>query len=808
MTKRDVFISYKSEQAEAAGWVRSVLETNGISCWMAPADIPGGSSYASEIPAAIAGCRIFVIILTEKAQQSTWMPKELDLAVNSGKIIMPFMLENCKLRNDFNFYLSNVQRYAAYENKSKAIEKMVREIQAVLGIDSAAPSVQQSQQRSGKPGKKKSVIQKLGICLAACLVISMAILLILQPWKTDPGPETALPTDQPAAQDTEASAGASAEDYYHISVYPSEQVSARNYSTAKKLLRERLDVFTDGRTYQWEDQEDMIDLMLPKASFAGRDPAYVLRCYLTRAVKLYLVNHAKSSQYLPVEREDLESVTLETGTIPGADAAAYGVTGDQYQYIVITLTDEFVNSHLNEYGTWTEPVFAQDIIEMSSNYYNYYTFPFGDGKHFYVLNTDLGGRFSELVVFNLTHKSLSEALTFSIDTNSEAVWKDPKTDPDRGANQCAAEDFSSATVTFVLQFSGDVSAGKLLDAGIGLRKRLDALDIPYAFGLIGEGESNRKITVKTPLKHMGIPVMEMLSMTLFPSLRTESLFASTTGLSLQKVSGKADTFVISSSSSIVTEEWKLLAQTALEKGEKEAYLWIGSQPLLAIQLDDEAAATGVLKVSSLCELRDGKIQSIPIDPQNIWKINLAREVIDTSYSISYCSLESYRLNAGPDGIAPTAEDFEIPQSTSSSVYQDAVRKISKNADAIYSQNSLSIEMHLPVDDSFPEQATAIPRQIVEELYAQKLSIPDYIMIYVIDEDNDQFERARVFIDKKYGKKQTEDDGSISFSDSYLYTYGIFRGGRITPYSAAIKTLIENSEFYQSIETKESSWTFK
>ena len=808
MTKRDVFISYNSEQIEAASWVRSVLETNGISCWMAPADIPGGSSYASEIPAAIAGCRVFVVILTEKAQQSTWVPKELDLAVNSGKIIMPFMLENCKLRNDFNFYLSNVQRYAAYEDKSKAIEKMVREIQAVLGTDSPGSPAPQAPDRAAKPGKKNSVIKKIAVCFAVCLVIAMAALLILQPWKPGPDTESAQTADQPAAQDTEASAGVSAEDYYHISVYPSEKVSARNYSAAKKLLRERLDVFTDGQTYQWEDREDVIDLLLPKASFAGQDPAYVLKAYLTRAVKLYLLNYAESSQYLPVEREDLESVTLETGTIPGADASAYGVTGDQYQYIVITLTDEFVNSHLNEYESWAKPVFAQDIVEMASGYYSYFTFPSGDGKHFYVLNNNLGGRFSELVVFNLMHKSLSEALTFSIDSNTEAVWKDPQTDPDKGANQCAVEDFSSASVTFVLQFSRDISAGKLLDTGIGLRKRLDALDIPYAFGLIGEGESNRKIAVKTPLKHMGIPVMEMLSGNSYFTFHTESLSASTTGLSLQEVSGKADTFIITSSLSNVTEEWKLLAQTAMEKGEKEAYLWISGQPLLAVQLDEEAAATGVLKVSSLCELRDGKIQFIPIDPQNVWKIRLAREIINTSDRISYCSIENYRLNAGPDGIAPTAKDFEIPQSTASSVYLDAVRKISKNADVSYSKNNLTIELHLPVDDSFPEKATEIPRQIVEELNAQKLSVPDYIMIYMIDEDDDQFERARVFIDKAYGTKQTGEDGSKSFSDSYLYTHGIFRGGRVTPYSSGIRTLIENSEFYQSIQTTESSWRFE
>ncbi len=140
---KDVFISYKSEEFGEASWVKSTLETNGISCWMAPACIPGGSSYAVEIPKAIKQCKIFVLILSSRAQASQWVSKEVDLAINEGKIVLPFMLENCKLQDDFNFYLTNVQRYTAYENKVAAAEKMLREIKGVLGSGSggtAAPS--------------------------------------------------------------------------------------------------------------------------------------------------------------------------------------------------------------------------------------------------------------------------------------------------------------------------------------------------------------------------------------------------------------------------------------------------------------------------------------------------------------------------------------------------------------------------------------------------------------------------------------------------------------------------------------------
>ena len=139
---KDVFISYKAEELDEATWVKSVLETNGISCWMAPASIPGGSSYASAIPRAIREAKAMVLILSDRAQRSPWISKEVDIAIGEGKIVLPFMLENCALKDDFNFYLTNVQRYTAYENKAAAMEKMVRELKALLGANvPAAPAV-------------------------------------------------------------------------------------------------------------------------------------------------------------------------------------------------------------------------------------------------------------------------------------------------------------------------------------------------------------------------------------------------------------------------------------------------------------------------------------------------------------------------------------------------------------------------------------------------------------------------------------------------------------------------------------------
>ena len=137
----DVFISYKSEDYNEAVWLRKVLETNNISCWMAPASIAGGSNYAQAIPTAIASCKIFLLLISSRTQQSTWVSKEINQAVRLNKIIMPYMLEDCELFNEFNFYLSDVQRYDAFKSKSEAVQKMITEMRIIIGKTQSAEAV-------------------------------------------------------------------------------------------------------------------------------------------------------------------------------------------------------------------------------------------------------------------------------------------------------------------------------------------------------------------------------------------------------------------------------------------------------------------------------------------------------------------------------------------------------------------------------------------------------------------------------------------------------------------------------------------
>ncbi|MBQ8791492.1 MAG: TIR domain-containing protein [Ruminiclostridium sp.] len=124
MADEKVFISYKSEEYHHALRVKKTLEAKGISCWLAPESISVGSSYAAEIPSAIEKCEFFILILSYNVQKSKWVPRELDRAINLNKRILPFMIEECELKSEFEFYLSNVQRIEAYKDIDKAYQRL------------------------------------------------------------------------------------------------------------------------------------------------------------------------------------------------------------------------------------------------------------------------------------------------------------------------------------------------------------------------------------------------------------------------------------------------------------------------------------------------------------------------------------------------------------------------------------------------------------------------------------------------------------------------------------------------------------
>ena len=146
--------------------VRDVLEQNHLSCWMAPRDIAAGMDYYSAIPTAIKSSRVFLLFVSQNALESKYVIKELRLAVENGCIIIPFMLENIPLNDEFDFLLSGSQRYEAYLKKSEALENLIIRIRTITNPD--MPDTQKFQQTEPTAPPTQPVSLGNEVCCPAC----------------------------------------------------------------------------------------------------------------------------------------------------------------------------------------------------------------------------------------------------------------------------------------------------------------------------------------------------------------------------------------------------------------------------------------------------------------------------------------------------------------------------------------------------------------------------------------------------------------------------------------------------------------
>lgn len=129
----DVFISYTTDEKKYATQLKDTLNLNGYSCWMAPESIPGGSSYANEIEKAISNCKVLVVILSDKAQDSIWIPKEISRALTHKKIVIPFHIDESNIRDPFIFFLSDTQWIEAFRNFDAASAQLISVLANIIG---------------------------------------------------------------------------------------------------------------------------------------------------------------------------------------------------------------------------------------------------------------------------------------------------------------------------------------------------------------------------------------------------------------------------------------------------------------------------------------------------------------------------------------------------------------------------------------------------------------------------------------------------------------------------------------------------
>ena len=110
----DVFLSHAAEDKPAAQKVCDTLERRQIHCWIAPRDIAVGEEWDEAIVKGIKQCRILLLIFSSRANQSPHVRRELALACDQRKKIIPFRVEDVLPTGSVEFYIQSHQWMDAF----------------------------------------------------------------------------------------------------------------------------------------------------------------------------------------------------------------------------------------------------------------------------------------------------------------------------------------------------------------------------------------------------------------------------------------------------------------------------------------------------------------------------------------------------------------------------------------------------------------------------------------------------------------------------------------------------------------------
>jgi hypothetical protein len=129
----DVFISYASRDKSTADAVCHALEAEGVRCWIAPRDAQPGQKYQGSLVRAIRSCRAVVLVFSEGANASEHVTREVSIAADAGKPVVPFRIEAVEMSDELCYYISSVHWLDALTPPVEAhIERLVQAVTSLV----------------------------------------------------------------------------------------------------------------------------------------------------------------------------------------------------------------------------------------------------------------------------------------------------------------------------------------------------------------------------------------------------------------------------------------------------------------------------------------------------------------------------------------------------------------------------------------------------------------------------------------------------------------------------------------------------
>jgi hypothetical protein len=158
-----LFVSHVAEDRAPALEVVGELERRGIKCWIAPRNVRPGHPFDDEIVAALEDSRAMLLIFSEQCNESEYIRREVTVAGESHKLIIPFRIEDAHPRKGLRVRLSDLHWIDGFASREHAIDELAQH----LGAPKAAHQPQQEDEEAGqlhrqenRPRRRERVFQE------------------------------------------------------------------------------------------------------------------------------------------------------------------------------------------------------------------------------------------------------------------------------------------------------------------------------------------------------------------------------------------------------------------------------------------------------------------------------------------------------------------------------------------------------------------------------------------------------------------------------------------------------------------------
>jgi hypothetical protein len=106
--QKHAFISHSSRDHGWAEQVCAVLEGHGLNCWLAPRDIDPGAPYDEEILRGIECSQTFILLLSDSANKSPHVKRELMCALRAGHSVYPIRIQEVQPGKKLEYLLEGI----------------------------------------------------------------------------------------------------------------------------------------------------------------------------------------------------------------------------------------------------------------------------------------------------------------------------------------------------------------------------------------------------------------------------------------------------------------------------------------------------------------------------------------------------------------------------------------------------------------------------------------------------------------------------------------------------------------------------